>query len=155
MLLLWMRCNCWKKEVDKVKLLQFKMGGEQYVVDVLAIHSVEKILDITRVPNAPKGVIGVINVRGLMTTIVDVRGNQSEERNSYTKDARIVLIEDQNDPLGFIVDQTSNVFTIEDQMYHQALEAGENQRNHPYSCGVIYIDEQWYTIFDYQSLFRS
>ncbi|MBM7631649.1 chemotaxis protein CheW [Geomicrobium sediminis] len=138
-----------------MKLLQFIMGGEQYVVDVLAIHSVEKIQDITRVPNAPEGVIGVINVRGLMTTIVDVRGNQSEETNAYTKDTRIVLIEDQNDPLGFIVDQTSNVFTIEDQLYHQALEANEQEENRQYSCGVMYIHEQWYTIFDYQSLFRS
>jgi purine-binding chemotaxis protein CheW len=104
-----------EKKTDLTELLQlvsFKIGEEEFGVDILKVQEINRMLAITKVPNAPVFVEGVVNLRGRIIPVVDLRcrlGMPSIEHNSKT---RIVVVELENRTVGFIVDEVSEVLRI-------------------------------------------
>lgn len=91
--------------VDReMQLVAFKVGNEEFGVDVKKVEGVISLVDITRMPRAPRFVEGIINLRGQIIAVVDLAsrlGIQSGERGPAT---RIVVVEAQEVKVGLIVD---------------------------------------------------
>jgi len=104
-----------EKKVDLTELLQlvsFKIGEEEFGVDILKVQEINRMLEITKVPNAPSFVEGVVNLRGRIITIVDLRSRLDMPRVDHNAKTRIVVVDLGSRTVGFIVDEVSEVLRI-------------------------------------------
>lgn len=97
---------------ELVQLVSFKIGSEEFGVDILKVQEINRMLEVTRVPNAPEHVDGVINLRGKVIPIINLRRRFGMERKERDKDTRIVVVELSGKVVGFVVDAVSEVLRI-------------------------------------------
>ncbi len=97
---------------ELLQLVSFKIGQEEFGVDILNVHEINKMVAITKVPNAPHFVEGVINLRGRVIPIIDLRTRLKLERKEHDKDTRIIVVEINKRTVGFIVDAVKEVLRI-------------------------------------------
>jgi purine-binding chemotaxis protein CheW len=99
-------------EVNKVKLIIFQLKNKEYALPVTQVRSIEKIQPITRIPRVESFVKGVINLRGLVTPIIDLRNRFQLEENDLTEHSRIIIASVDNKEIGLIVDAANDVLDI-------------------------------------------
>jgi purine-binding chemotaxis protein CheW len=100
------------KSEELIQLVSFNIGDEEFGVDILKVQEINRMLDVTRVPNAPEYVDGVINLRGKVIPIIDLRRRFAMERKEHDKNTRIVVVELSGKVVGFVVDAVSEVLRI-------------------------------------------
>lgn len=98
--------------VDILQLVSFKIGKEEFGVDILKVQEIIRMMKITKVPNAPEYVDGVVNLRGKVIPVVDLRKRLGLEQKERDKKTRIIVVELENRTIGFIVDEVSEVLRI-------------------------------------------
>ncbi|MFP3391086.1 chemotaxis protein CheW [Brevibacillus reuszeri] len=101
-----------KEIVSEVKVIVFRLKDEEYGVEVHQVKSIEKLEHITRVPRTPKFVKGVINLRGVVTPIIDLRNRFSLEDSEYSEATRIIIVAVGELEVGLIVDAANDVIDI-------------------------------------------
>jgi purine-binding chemotaxis protein CheW len=97
---------------ELLQLVSFNIGDEEFGVDILRVQEINRMLEVTRVPNAPSYVDGVINLRGKVIPIVDLRERFGMERREHDKNTRIIVVELSGNTLGFVVDAVREVLRI-------------------------------------------
>ena len=98
--------------LELLQLVSFTIGGEEYGVDILCVQEINRMLNVTQVPNSPSYVDGVINLRGKVIPVIDLRSRFGMPRIERTKDTRIVVVELIGKTVGFVVDGVSEVLRI-------------------------------------------
>jgi purine-binding chemotaxis protein CheW len=101
-----------KEIVGEVKVIVFRLKDEEYGVEVQQVKSIEKLDHITRVPRTPKFVKGVINLRGVVTPIIDLRSRFGLEESEYTESTRVIIVAVGELEVGLIVDAANDVIDI-------------------------------------------
>ena len=94
------------------QFLTFALGQEEYGVEILKIQEIKGFSAVTPLPNAPAYVKGVLNLRGTIVPIVDLRQKFGMPEGAYTKFTVIVVVQVQGKTLGFVVDAVSDVLTV-------------------------------------------
>jgi len=111
------------------KYLTFALGDEEYGVPVLKVREIIKMMDITSVPQVPRHVKGVINLRGKVIPVVDLRLKFSFAEHGYTERTCIIVVEvalaTSKVMMGIVVDAVSEVLTIAAEEIEQTPEFGE------------------------------
>lgn len=97
---------------ELLQLVSFKIGNEEFGVDILKVQEINRMMQITKVPNAPEFVDGVINLRGRIIPIIDLRIRLGMVKREHDKSTRIVVVELDGKTVGFIVDEVSEVLRI-------------------------------------------
>lgn len=116
------------KVIDPVlQWVTYQLHDEIYGVNVIQVQEVLRVTDITPVPGAPDYVLGIINLRGSVVTVVDTRrrfGLMSKETDDYT---RIIVLEVNNNVIGMLVDSVSEVVYLHQSEIDTApTVSGEN-----------------------------
>ncbi len=101
-----------KQDAELLQLVTFSIGEEEFGVDILKVQEIIRTMEITKVPRAPDFVEGVINLRGKVIPIIDLRRRFGLESRSHDKHTRIIVIEINNMIVGFVVDSVSEVLRI-------------------------------------------
>lgn len=101
-----------KEIVGEVKVIVFRLKDEEYGVEVQQVKSIEKLEHITRVPRTPSFVKGVINLRGVVTPIIDLRNRFGLEEAVYAESTRIIIVAVGELEVGLIVDSANDVIDI-------------------------------------------
>jgi purine-binding chemotaxis protein CheW len=103
-----------KRKLDTalIQLVTFGIDEEEFGVEILKVQEIIRMMEITRVPRAPKFVEGVINLRGKVIPIIDLRKRFGLEPRKRDKNTRIIVIEISSMIVGFIVDSVSEVLRI-------------------------------------------
>lgn len=102
-----------KKEAAEIlQLVTFSIGNEEYAVDILYVQEINRMIQITKVPNSPDFVEGVINLRGRVIPVIDLRTRLGMVKKEHDQNTRIIVIEVQGNTLGFIVDAVKEVLRI-------------------------------------------
>jgi purine-binding chemotaxis protein CheW len=104
-----------EKEKQKDEILQlvtFSVGEEEFGVEILKVQEINKMLQVTKIPNSPDFVEGVINLRGKVIPIINLRKRLRLSDKEYDKNTRIIVMEIQGRTVGFIVDSVSEVLRI-------------------------------------------
>ncbi len=96
-----------------VQLVSFNIGEEEFGVDILRVQEINRMVEITRVPNSPEYVEGVINLRGKVIPIIQMRKRLNMEAKPLDKDTRIIVVEINKKVIGFIVDNVNEVLRID------------------------------------------
>lgn len=100
------------KTSDELTLLVFGLGDEWYAVDVTSVLEVLEMQPVTRLPHLPDHVIGVANVRGSVTSVVDLLRLMKTGRTEPRVDARIVVVESGGKVTGLLVDEVGTVVSV-------------------------------------------
>ena len=95
------------------KYVIFKMDNEYYGISIESVISIEKMENITRIPNSPKHIKGVINLRGEVITLVSLRNKINMEDKEINSNSRIIVVSKDDITLGLIVDSSSEVMEID------------------------------------------
>jgi purine-binding chemotaxis protein CheW len=99
--------------IETKQLVIFKLGVEEFGVDILQVREIEKLdQTITRVPKSPVFVEGVINLRGEIVPIVDLRKRFGLSVRPISADTRVIIVEINENLVGMVVDQVVEVFRI-------------------------------------------
>ncbi|CAM5185709.1 Purine-binding chemotaxis protein CheW OS=Ureibacillus acetophenoni OX=614649 GN=SAMN05877842_101493 PE=4 SV=1 [Ureibacillus acetophenoni] len=97
---------------DYIKVIVFKLADKEYAIPVSNVQGIEKLMHITRVPKAEKYVKGVINLRGVVTPIIDLRERFGLPSSTYVDSTRIIIVTLENMEVGFVVDSANDVIDI-------------------------------------------
>ncbi len=101
-----------RRDDDLLQLVTFSIGSEEFGVDILKVIEIIRTMEITKVPKAPAFVEGVINLRGLVIPIIDLRRRFGLAEKAGDSDTRIIVIEINGMSVGFVVDSVSEVLRI-------------------------------------------
>jgi len=101
-----------KQDVELLQLVTFSIGDEEFGVDILKVQEIIRTMEITKVPRAPAFVEGVINLRGKVIPIIDLRKRFGLQARGHDKNTRIIVIEINGMIVGFVVDAVSEVLRI-------------------------------------------
>ena len=100
-------------EDEIVQVVSFSLlNNVEYGIDILKIHEILRITDISRLPNTPEFVLGVINLRGNVIPVINVRKRFGYSENEYTLDTRIIVVGIGNKLVGLLVDKVFQVIRI-------------------------------------------
>lgn len=94
------------------KYLTFFLGGEEYGLEILKVREIIGIMDITAVPRTPSFVKGVINLRGKVIPVVDLRAKFNMETAARTEETCIIVVDVGDVEMGVMVDKVSEVLNI-------------------------------------------
>ena len=101
-----------KQDAELIQLVTFSIGEEEFGVDILKVQEIIRIMEITKVPKAPPFVEGVINLRGNVIPVIDLRKRFGLETREHDSQTRIIVIEINKMIVGFVVDSVSEVLRI-------------------------------------------
>jgi purine-binding chemotaxis protein CheW len=97
---------------QELQLVGFRVGKETYGVPIRSVHEIVRVPEITAVPDAPEHVQGVINLRGKIVSVIDLRQRLGEAQAGSSRQNRILVIEYQGRLAGLIVDSASEVLKL-------------------------------------------
>lgn len=95
--------------MPQVQLVTFRVGGEEFGLDVFAVHEILRYQEPTPMPRAPEFVEGVMDVRGTLVPVVDLRRRFETPEVAYDFDTRIILVDFNDERLGLVVDSVTEV----------------------------------------------
>ena len=101
-----------EKGDELLQLVSFKIGQEEFGIDILMVQEINRMLNLTHVPNTPDFIEGVINLRGKVIPVIDLRIKLGMPKKEYDKDSRIIVVEANGQTIGFIVDSVREVIRI-------------------------------------------
>jgi purine-binding chemotaxis protein CheW len=101
--------NVRQAAVPQVQLVTFKVGGEEFGLDVFSVHEILRWQGVTPVPRAPAFVEGVLDVRGAVVPVIDLRRRFEVAEFGHDDETRIVLVEFGGERLGLVVDSVTEV----------------------------------------------
>ena len=101
-----------KTEQELLQLVSFQLGEEEFGVDILKVQEINRMLEITKVPNSPVFVDGVINLRGKVIPILNLRQRFGLEKKEIDKKTRIVVVDIDGKVVGVVVDAVSEVLRL-------------------------------------------
>jgi purine-binding chemotaxis protein CheW len=101
-----------KVSLNEIKVIVFRLREEEYGVEVNQVRSIERMQKITRVPRTASFVKGVINLRGVVTPIINLRSRFDLEEEVATESTRIIIVALDDMEVGLIVDAANDVIDV-------------------------------------------
>ena len=134
------------------QLLTFILGGEEYGVDILNVQEIRSWEQATSIPNTPDYVLGVINLRGLIVPIIDLRNRFEMERAEYGPLTVIVIVKlssksKSSRTVGMVVDEVSDVYNISEEEIGELPDFGSIVGTE-FIKGVASVNEKMVIILD-------
>lgn len=140
---------------DEQQYLTFIMAGEEYGVDILAVQEIRGWEATTVVPNAPEYIKGVINLRGTIVPIMDLRSRFSLERVEYSPVTVVIILKVETERgervMGIVVDAVSDVHSISDSDTRNSPELIEDL-NTEFIRSLVSVNDNMIILLDVQRL---
>ncbi|MDF2720306.1 MAG: chemotaxis protein CheW [Paenibacillus sp.] len=107
---------------EELKVIVFSLAHEQYGVEVEKVRTIERMQPLTRVPKTFAFVKGVINLRGVVVPVIDLRGRFGLPEEEYTDNSRIIIVAVKDMEVGMIVDSANDVVDVDGDAIEQPPE---------------------------------
>ena len=137
---------------DRLQLVTFEVGEEEFAVDILAVQEINRMMQITRVPQSRREVEGVINLRGRIVPVVDLRERFGMERCEHSNESRIIVVDVNDHTVGFVVDRVHEVLRIDSSIVEPAPSITTSVDS-DYIQGVGKLDDRLLILIDLERLF--
>ncbi|PLX65991.1 MAG: chemotaxis protein CheW [Denitrovibrio sp.] len=108
--------NDYREGMEVIQLVGLKLGEEEYAIDVLKIQEIIRTVEITSVPRTEGFVLGVMNLRGKVIPVIDLRIRFSLDKMDFDKETRIIVVRFETENIGFVVDEVTEVIRINKSM---------------------------------------
>jgi purine-binding chemotaxis protein CheW len=134
--------------------LAFKLGEEEYGIDILKVQEIRGYENVTRIANAPEFIKGVINLRGIIVPIVDMRIKFNLGEPSYDQFTVVIILSIGGRVMGMVVDSVSDVTTLQPDQIRPAPQMG-CALNTDYLVGLGTLEERMLILLDIERLMSS
>ena len=134
------------------QIITFFLGSEEFGVDILLIQEIIRLSPITEVPNTPFFMEGVINIRGKVVPVIDLRKRLNIPVAPMDKATRIIVIDFENRVTGFIVDSVSKVVTIPGDTIQGAPDMITAGVDIEYISGVSRFEDRLIILLDFTKI---
>lgn len=134
-----------------VQWVTFRLEDETYGINVMQVQEVLRISEIAPVPGAPDYVLGIINLRGNVVTVIDTRKRFGLPPGDLDDNSRIVIIETQSQVFGILVDSVAEVVELRRSEIDLAPNVG-NEESARYIQGVATVDDVLLILVDLNKL---
>ncbi|MFO7808875.1 chemotaxis protein CheW [Guyparkeria sp.] len=132
--------------------VNFTVDDETYALNVLDVQEVLRDAEITPIPGAPNAILGIINLRGNVVTVVDARTFFGLEERTWDENSRIMVIEvASGEIVGLVVDSVAEVIALPQAVVDQAMMAVSDDRAR-HILGIVPQDEKLIILVDMKSL---
>nr|NNM90850.1 purine-binding chemotaxis protein CheW [Bacilli bacterium] len=128
-----------------MKLVTFRVDEELYAVNVDSVKSIEKIVPIRPIPHAPEHVVGIMNLRGVVMTVSDLRSILALQISDYTEETRLMVIGNT----AYVVDEALDVLDFAEEKIEMRDEASDLIK------GVVQDDDRLIVVLDDEVLIAS
>lgn len=129
------------------KYVVFKLENEEYGIDILKVKEIKEMLRITRVPKAPSFVRGVVNLRGEVIPVIDLRKKFNLQQKEDKLSTRIVIVAVDEITVGLIIDTSSEVLEIGKELIEEP-PAAIASIDHSYIYGIGKVGERLIILLD-------
>ncbi|MFQ6135622.1 MAG: chemotaxis protein CheW [Candidatus Hydrothermarchaeales archaeon] len=129
------------KPEETIQLVVFGLASEEYAFDISKVREIVRVKEITRIPNAPSYVRGVINLRGKIIVVIDL-GKKLGLESELTESARIIVLEIADRTAGVIVDSVSEVLRLNKEGIQEPPSEIADKINMKFLKGVCVLDER-------------
>lgn len=130
---------------DILQLVTFYLCEEEFAVDILNIQGINKMVQVTKVPNSPDFVEGIINLRGQVIPLIDLRKRLGMQHKAYDKSTRFIVVEIFKIVIGFIVDSVNEVLRIERNITEPPPSVVGSDTNE-FITGIAKLDDRLITL---------
>ncbi|MCW3135660.1 MAG: chemotaxis protein CheW [Canidatus Methanoxibalbensis ujae] len=139
------------------QLVVFKLGDEEFGVDIMQVREIIKKENITVVPNAPDFVRGVINLRGQITTIIDLKRKLgiSSQESTDSRQERIIVVETGNNVVGMAVDAVTEVTYLSDKDIEEVPPIIKENMQTKYLRGVGKLPDRLLILIDLKEVLND
>ncbi len=146
------------EDIEMTQCLTFRLANEEYGVDIMAVQEIRSWEPVTVIPNTPDFIKGVINLRGIVVPIIDLRKRFGFEKIEYGSSTVVIVVKVQHEgkerTIGMVVDAVSEVYNITQDMVREAPELG-SAIDIKYLKGLATIDEKMIILLDIDLLVSS
>lgn len=142
------------KQSGPIQWVTFRLGDEMYGINVMQVQEVLRLPEIAPVPGAPGYVIGIINLRGNVVTVIDLRNRFGLPSTEPDDASRIVIIEAEDQVIGILVDSVAEVVELRSSDIETAPNVG-NEESARYIQGVSSRGNQLLILLDLNKLFSE
>lgn len=129
----------------------FRLGDETFAINVMQVQEVLRMTEIAPVPGAPDFVLGIINLRGNVVTVIDTRCRIGLPSRDFDDDTRIVIIEAGSQVVGIVVDSVAEVMYVNESEIEAAPAVGSDESS-KYIQGVVSRDNSITILMDLNKL---
>jgi purine-binding chemotaxis protein CheW len=136
-------------------LVSFELAGEEYGIDVLAVREIIRMPSITKMPNTPNYVDGIINLRGTVVPIISLRRRFGLSERAEDRQSRILVMEVGNSLNGFVVDAVAEVIRISATEIQPPPVIVQGNTSQECITGVINHAERLLIVLDLNRLFSD
>lgn len=139
---------------EEKQFVTFKVGTEEYGIHIDQAKDIIAVPQITKVVSAPKGVLGVINLRGKIIPIVDLRVRFKGKNIENTKKSRIIVVELQGQEVGYLVDEVTQVLKVNLNMIEKAPDASQTKQSDMIE-GICNLDQRMIIILKFNKILKK
>lgn len=136
---------------QQLQLVSFTVGEELFAVDILRVQEINRMMALTKVPQSPPGVEGVINLRGRIIPVLDLRVQFGFPQIEQSEQTRIVVIEISGNTIGFVVDSVREVMRIPASIVEPSPQMGSSIDS-SYVSGVAKLEDQLLILLELENL---
>ncbi|MCK5880999.1 MAG: purine-binding chemotaxis protein CheW [Sinobacterium sp.] len=140
---------------DKDQYLTFLLNNQEYGVDILKVQGIQGWDNVTKLPNTPEYILGVINLRGSIVPIVDMRKRFHLDSCEYNEITVVIVVKvecyNEEKTVGLVVDAVSEVYNIDESNVNPAPQLG-SAVDTEYVMGLATIEEKMIILLDVDSL---
>jgi purine-binding chemotaxis protein CheW len=136
------------------ELLTFTLGSEEYGIDILKVQEIRGYDAVTTIANSPAFIKGVINLRGIIVPIVDMRIKFNLGKVDYNQFTVVIILNLAKRVMGIVVDGVSDVITLTTEQLKPAPEFGTSLDTQ-YITGLGTVDERMIIVVDIEKLMSS
>lgn len=140
--------------VADLKVIVFQLNDKEYTIPVSQVKSIEKIMHFTRVPHTLPFIKGVMNLRGVVTPLIDLRVRFGLEEQAYSDSTRVIIVSVADAEVGLIVDGANDVIDIPSGQIEPPPEiVGAEAAK--YINGVVKIEKRLLILIDLENILDS
>ncbi|MCB1746410.1 MAG: purine-binding chemotaxis protein CheW [Gammaproteobacteria bacterium] len=135
--------------------LTFLLNGEEYGVDILRVQEIKGWMPTTKIPNTPEYIRGVMNLRGAIVPIIDLRLRFNMPAIEYTATTVVIVLKVEHEAgertIGFVVDAVSDVYNVTAEQFNPAPDFGEHAHT-DFIRALATVDDKMVILLDIDQL---
>ncbi len=137
-----------------LQLVTFKLGSEEYAVDILNVQEINRMVEFTQVPNSPNYLEGIINLRGKVIPVVNLRKKLELADKDNDENSRIIILDIEWITMGIVVDSVSEVLRVPIQKVEPTPQLSPNI-NIEYIKGITQLENRIIILLNMDKLLSS
>lgn len=140
---------------SSAEYLSFRLGAEEYGIDILRVQEIRSFEEPTRIANSPPHLKGVVNLRGVIVPVVDLRIKLGCEKIEYNSFTVVIVLNVKGRVVGAVVDSVSDVLELAQDQIRPAPEMTSSAVDTTFITGIASVGERMLILMDIEALMAS